>query len=117
MQNQVGNESAPSQHYDVTHIEKILDVVVSGVEAVKSISKEDSTMQKVAKFVPSLIVLAGALESFAKAGPEFKDIQSEEIEALRAKYMPKFGVEGKTAVYVSEGLSVIMSVLKIAKAK
>lgn len=105
------------EQYGVGHIENILDVVVAGVDGYKSIKKEDPMMQKVSKFVPTLIALAGALESFGKAGPEFKDIDPSEIEALRTKYMPKFGVEGKVGVYVSEGLSIIMSGLKILKAK
>ena len=99
------------------NIEKILDVAVSGVDAYKSLSKEDTTMQKVVKFVPTLIVLAGAIEAFGKSGPEFKDLDSKEIEDLRTKYLPKFGVDGKIGVYAIEGINILLSAFKIYKAK
>lgn len=106
---------APS--YGVEHIEKILDVVVAGFEGYKSLKPEDNTMQKVSKFVPGLLVLAGALESFGKSGPEWKDLEPKEIEALRNKYLPKLGIDGKVGVYAVEGLNVVISAYKIIKAK
>lgn len=103
--------------YGIEHIEKILDVAVSGFEAFKSVKTEQSTMQKVAVFVPTLMLLAGALEDFSKAGPEFKDMSGDEIQALADKYGPKFGVSGKAAVYVKEGANILASGFRMLKAK
>lgn len=103
--------------YGTEHIGKILDVGVAVVAAVKDLKKEDTTMQKVTKFLPAVIAAAGAVESFSKAGPEFKDLDASEIESLRNTYLPKFGVDGKVGIYAAEGLNIIISGYKILKAK
>lgn len=103
--------------YGTEHIEAILDVGVEALKNYKSILPADSTMSKVSKFFPALMKLIAALDGIAKAGPEFKDLDDKELEALSAKYLPQIGVDGKTGIYVKEGMNILVSGYKIFKAK
>lgn len=102
--------------YGTEHIEKLLDVAVSGYQGFKSFVDGDSVMQKVMKMMPTLLVVAAAAEALKLAGPEFKDITGEEIKAISVKYAPKFNLSGDIVVYVEEGANILGSVLKIVKA-
>lgn len=104
--------------YGTEHIEKVFDVAVEAVNNYKALTPTDSLVKKIATFSPTFLKAISAIDEIAKAGPEFKDLDGTEVQALADKYLPQFGLgDGKTAVYVKEGLSILVSGFKIFKAK
>jgi hypothetical protein len=101
----------------IDSIESILDDVVELIKDYKSLQPGDSTGVKVSKFLPALMVTIGSVGNVAKVWPQLKDIDDTEIETLSAKYASKFGADGKVAVYVKEGATILASVFKMIKAK
>lgn len=113
----VAKAAVVGQPYGVESIEGLLDFGVEALKNYKTIKPEDKLMQKVLAFMPAVMKLAGALDKMKNLGPEFKDLDDKELEALSAKYISQFGIEGKTGVYVKEGMNILVSGYKIFKAK
>ncbi len=103
----------------IKETQEVADLVVElvkGVQAARKDGKWDAA--DLAHLLPVFGKLGPALEGFNDVGTEIKDLDAEEIKSLAATLLAGIVLEDeKMKVYVEEGLSIVVSLFKIVKAK
>lgn len=101
---------------ETQEVAELVVEVVKGIQAARKDGKWDAA--DIAFLLPVFGKLGPALENFNQVGVEIKDLDAEEIKSLAATLLAGIILEeGKMKVYVEEGLSIVVSIFKIIKAR
>jgi len=101
---------------ETQEVAELVVEVVKGIQAARKDGKWDAS--DIAFLLPVFGKLGPALENFSQVGTEIKDLDAEEIKSLASTLLTGIVLgDGKIAVYVEEGLAIVVSVFKIIKAK
>ena len=101
---------------ETQEVAELVVEVVKGIQAARKDGKWDAA--DIAFLLPVFGKLGPALENFNQVGVEIKGLDAEEIKSLAATLLAGIILEGgKMKVYVEEGLSIVVSIFKIIKAR